>query len=118
MKHDESHVVPFAELGKDDVARVGGKNASLGEMTRRLGEAGIRVPDGFATTARAYREFLEHNELADRIEERLAEYHHDRASLEETGAAIRALFEDAEWPDDRSTAIREAYRRLAEEAGT
>ena len=118
MNQDRTYVIPFGELDKDDVARVGGKNASLGEMTRRLGEVGIRVPDGFATTARAYRDFLEHNELADRIERLLADYHDGASSLEEAGAAIRELFEETEWPDDIAAAIREAYRRLAEEAGT
>ena len=57
----------FAELGLDDVETVGGKNASLGEMVQHLAKAGVRVPDGFATTAEAYRRFLAHEGLADRI---------------------------------------------------
>ncbi len=65
-------VVPFAELGVADVARVGGKNASLGEMIRHLSPAGIRVPDGFATTADAYRRFLQANDLAAPIAATLA----------------------------------------------
>ena len=56
------------QLGMQDLEQVGGKNASLGEMIRHLSEAGVSVPGGFATTADAYREFLNHNGLAERIE--------------------------------------------------
>ena len=63
--------VRFEHLGMHDVARVGGKNASLGEMIRGLASAQVRVPDGFATTADAYREFLAHQGLAARIDARL-----------------------------------------------
>ena len=63
----------FAELGLGDVEQVGGKNSSLGEMVSSLSELGIRVPDGFATTADAYRRFIGDTGLADRINERLGD---------------------------------------------
>ena len=59
------YVVWFQDLGKDDVEHVGGKNASLGEMISNLSAAGVSVPGGFATTAEAFREFLEHNNLTE-----------------------------------------------------
>ena len=73
----------------DDVAQVGGKNASLGEMIQRLGDRGIRVPIGFATTAHAYRGFLRANDLDDRIAGHLRDLH-DGTPLAEVGAAATA----------------------------
>ncbi|MPZ50217.1 MAG: phosphoenolpyruvate synthase [Dehalococcoidia bacterium] len=102
----------FEELGTQDVGSVGGKNASLGELVRRLKTAGIRVPDGFATTVKAYRRFLAHNGIAPQIEERLQALAIGEASLETTGKSIRDLFLRSEFPDDISAAIREAYREL------
>ena len=64
------YVIPFSELRLDDVPQVGGKNASLGEMISQM-PGSVRVPDGFATTADAYREFLSHQGLAGRIEAEL-----------------------------------------------
>ncbi|MFN7276394.1 MAG: PEP/pyruvate-binding domain-containing protein, partial [Betaproteobacteria bacterium] len=64
-------VIPFEELRMSDVERVGGKNASLGEMISQLSRAGVRVPGGFATTAEAFREFLEGTGLARRIAQAL-----------------------------------------------
>lgn len=66
------YILEFASLGMNDVDRVGGKNASLGEMIQNLSKAGVSVPGGFATTADAYRSFLAHNGLADRIAAELA----------------------------------------------
>ena len=73
-------VAPFEHLRMSDVEAVGGKNASLGEMISQLAASGVRVPGGFATTAHAFREFLKHNGLAERIEARL-----DRCVLETPG---------------------------------
>ena len=67
----ERLVVPFQELRMQDVDSVGGKNASLGEMISQLAGAGVRVPGGFATTAHAFRVFLRHAGLAERIAKRL-----------------------------------------------
>ena len=68
----DNYILWFNELGMNDVERVGGKNASLGEMISNLAGAGVSVPHGFATTAHAYREFLAHENLADRINQALA----------------------------------------------
>lgn len=68
----ENYVVWFDKLRMTDVEHVGGKNASLGEMISQLASSGVRVPGGFATTAQAYRDFLAHNGLSDRINEMLA----------------------------------------------
>jgi pyruvate,water dikinase len=108
---------PFTELGKDDVAQVGGKNASLGEMTQRLRSAGIQVPQGFATTAQAYRDFLAANDLSAPIKALLADYREQRKPLEAVGAAIRRLLIDAPWPAPMAEAIRAAYRQLARDIG-
>ena len=84
------YIIPFRELDLGSVAKVGGKNASLGEMIGELAGAGIRVPDGFATTAYAFREFLAHNGLADRIGDRLRALDvDDVAALAKAGAEIR-----------------------------
>ena len=68
---DKAYVVPFEQLRMTDVDIVGGKNASLGEMISQLAEAGVQVPTGFATTALAFRDFLHHNNLTERIAQRL-----------------------------------------------
>jgi len=84
------YTIPFAELGRHDVALVGGKNSSLGEMIANLSALGVTVPEGFATTADAYREFLAHDGLAERIRAELAALDvDDVARLAETGARIR-----------------------------
>ena len=110
-------ILPFEEIGSDDVARVGGKNASLGEMVAVLSERGIRVPRGFATTAEAYRCFLEHNELGEQIGERLAALHEGKTSLKKTGREIRKAFESAAIPEEIAAALRGAYRDLAARCG-
>lgn len=69
------HVIPFTELGRRDVGKVGGKNASLGELTAHLGAAGVRVPPGFATTAQAYEELLDAGGLRTSIVEQISRLH-------------------------------------------
>ncbi len=69
----EPYVIPLGGLGMADVQTVGGKNASLGEMISQLSDLGVRVPDGFATTAQAYRDFLAQNKLGERIHAVLSE---------------------------------------------
>jgi pyruvate,water dikinase len=103
----------FKDLGLGDVDSVGGKNASLGEMVQHLSKAGVRVPDGFATTADAYRRFLAHEGLADRISAMLADLDvEDTRSLAEAGAQIRDLVEGQPFPADLDTDIRAAYEQL------
>ncbi|MER5205989.1 phosphoenolpyruvate synthase [Streptomyces sp. NPDC002825] len=109
-------VVPFDELGRSDVARVGGKNASLGEMANRLGAAGLRVPPGFATTAEAYVELLAVRGLRDAVEEQIGRLHQG-APLDEVGAAIRSLFLAQQLPASLRDALLAAYERLASESG-
>jgi pyruvate,water dikinase len=113
-----SNIAWFAELGLDDVEHVGGKNASLGEMVQHLSKAGVRVPDGFATTADAYRRFLAHEGLADHINGVLAELDvEDTRALAAAGADIRDAVERQPFPADLEDEIRTAYERLVGEAG-
>ncbi|MBT9255082.1 phosphoenolpyruvate synthase [Phycicoccus sp. MAQZ13P-2] len=108
----------FRELGLDDVESVGGKNASLGEMVQHLSAAGVAVPDGFATTADAYRAFLGETGLAERISGLLADLDvDDTRRLAEVGREIREAVEAQPFPEDLDRDIRAAYERLAGEAG-
>ncbi len=102
----------LSEVDAGDVASVGGKNASLGEMLGSLGDRGIRVPDGFAVTAAAYRHFLAENDLEGRIAALLEEWAGGGLSLARAGESIRSLMLSAEIPDDLAGEIREAYREL------
>jgi pyruvate,water dikinase len=104
----------FQDLGSDDVPVVGGKNASLGEMIRVLKDEGIRVPDGFATTADAYWAFLEANDITEKIGSHLKDLQSGDASLQQVGKMIRRLFRHGNFPQDIAEAIRKAYRELCE----
>ena len=109
-------VVPFEQLRMSDVEVVGGKNASLGEMISQLptGPDGVRVPTGFATTAHAFREFLKHGGLTERISQRLATLDtEDVRALAVAGAEIRGWIEAQPFPADLETAIRGAFAKLA-----
>ncbi len=114
---DQRHVVWFEDVGMGDVAIVGGKNASLGEMVRTLESRGVRVPPGFATTADAYRSFVDANEIAPAARSWLERFHAGQASLRETGNALRELFLGSEFPEDIAEAIRASYRSLGERSG-
>ena len=106
-------VVPFENLRMSDVESVGGKNASLGEMISQL-PTGVRVPTGFATTAHAFRQFLQHDGLADKINARLSQLDtEDVRALAEAGAAIRAMVEAQPFPADLQQAIHEAFATLS-----
>ena len=100
----------------EDVPRVGGKSASLGEMTRRTG---VPVPYGFATTAEAYRYFIKANKLDEKMAALLSEIKdpNDTRTLQSVGARIRELIESAEMPKDLEQAIVNAYNALAEKVG-
>ena len=105
-------VVPFEKLRMTDVDSVGGKNASLGEMISQL-PSGVKVPTGFATTAHAFREFLQHDGLTDRINAKLnALDTEDVRALASVGAEIRAMVEAQPFPADLEKAIREAFVQL------
>ena len=106
-------VVPFEKLRMTDVEAVGGKNASLGEMISQLPQ-GVRVPTGFATTAHAFRQFLAHDGLAERIRQRLATLDtEDVRALAEVGAQIRGWIEAQPFPADLEKAIRDAFATLS-----
>ena len=106
----------FSDLGMGDVARVGGKNASLGEMISNLAAAGIQVPDGFATSADAYREFIRHEGLDERIQGLLAGLDvDDVAALQKTGKQIRAWITDTPLPPALKKEIRAAWSQLTAE---
>jgi pyruvate,water dikinase len=112
-KPRRTYVRPFDTLTNDDVSVVGGKNASLGEMIGALKEQGIRVPDGFATTAETYRRYLAANELEDEIKAQLDAMAAGKQSLSETGTAIRDRIREGTMPDAMAEAIREAYSELS-----
>lgn len=102
----------FDDLSARDVGMVGGKNASLGEMIGTLSARGIRVPGGFATTADAYWEFLDANDMRGRVREQLAALRQG-AELSQVAGSIRAMFADAEFPPHIARDIAEAYEDLA-----
>ncbi|QEY63888.1 phosphoenolpyruvate synthase [Metapseudomonas lalkuanensis] len=108
------YVVSLDKLGVHDVEHVGGKNASLGEMISNLAGAGVSVPGGFATTAQAYRDFLEQSGLNDRIHAALDRLDVDDVNaLAKTGAEIRQWVMDAEFPARLDAEIRSAFAELA-----
>jgi len=110
-------VLWFEEVGRGDVARVGGKNASLGEMVRTLTPKGIKVPPGFATTADAYWRFVDENVIRSRISDFLKGLESGSMTLAEAGHAIRSTFLKGEWPADTAAAIVKAYRELCARMG-
>jgi pyruvate,water dikinase len=112
------YVIRLRELGINDVDKVGGKNASLGEMIQHLTQLGVRVPGGFATTAGAYREFLAHDGLDQRIEAELDALDVDDVNtLAQVGAKIRGWILDQPFQPALEQAIDQAYERLAENSG-
>ncbi|MDD2775127.1 MAG: phosphoenolpyruvate synthase [Gallionella sp.] len=112
----QRYVMPFESLGIADIASVGGKNASLGEMICHLGASGVIVPGGFATTAQAYRDFLHDNGLDVRIEATLATLDvSDVVALATAGAEIRSWIVTAPLPARLEAEIREHYAVLSED---
>ena len=113
-----SHILWLHDLRLTDLAQVGGKNSSLGEMIGNLAKLGVSVPGGFATTADAFREFIAHNHLHERIFDRLAALDvEDVPALMKAGAEIRGWVIDAPLQPALDAAIREAYARLCAENG-
>jgi len=109
------YTIPFSELGRHDVATVGGKNSSLGEMIANLASLGVSVPGGYATTADAYREFLEHEGLAARIKAELDALDVDDVGrLAETGARIRGWILAAPFPAALEREVTERYAAMCE----
>jgi pyruvate,water dikinase len=106
-------VIWFEELRRDDIPRVGGKNASLGEMVCKLQAKGVSVPPGFATTADAYWEFVETNDLRQVIDRAVQAYRDRKIPLAEAGQVLRSAFLRSEFPERTAAAIRAAYRKLS-----
>lgn len=108
-----AHVIPLENLRNTDVGSVGGKNASLGEMISQLHAKGVRVPTGFATTAHAFREFLAHNKLDEKIAKELKTLNtDDTTALAISGKKIRQWIVDTPFPSDLEKSIEENYTRL------
>jgi pyruvate,water dikinase len=109
-------VRPLEEFGKDDVDRVGGKNASLGEMIGALKSAGVRVPDGVAVTVAGYRDYLRHNGLGELIAEAVRDLDtSDARQVARAGERIRRAVGRGEFPAELAEEIRDAYIRLSEQ---
>ena len=109
----EDYIIWFDHLGMSDVDRVGGKNASLGEMISNLANAGVTVPGGFATTAHAYREFLAKDGLRDKIDETLDKLDiNDVNELARVGSNIRQWILETPFPESLDKALRESFAQL------
>lgn len=115
-KSDKKYILWFNEIGMEDVSVVGGKSASLGEMSQNVK---VPVPPGFATTAEAYRHFIKKNDLAEKIEKVLSELENpnDTRTLQKVGAKIRELIVKSKVPDDLAREIKKYYRELEDRAG-
>lgn len=112
-------ILPFSSIRLADLPQVGGKNSSLGEMVNALSGLGVKVPNGFAVTADAYRHFLKENDLVARIDEAIAALDPTKLDrLEATGSLIRQWIRSAEMPEDLKREIRAAYNEREKEYGT
>ncbi|MEZ8865057.1 phosphoenolpyruvate synthase [Vibrio splendidus] len=111
----QNNTLWFNGLSMEDVDKVGGKNASLGEMVSNLANAGVSVPNGFATTSYAFNNFLDYKGLDERIHQLLDELDvEDVDALRKTGATIRQWVLDAPFPESLEQDIRDNYRELIE----
>ena len=112
------HLRFFKDIKIDDVPQVGGKNASLGEMFRALTPKGINLPNGYSTTADAYRYFLDYADIRDSITKELEGLNvEDVADLQKRGAAVRQIILDAKLPEDFEAEVRKAYKELCDVVG-
>ncbi len=115
----QSLILWFDQINNDDVALVGGKNASLGEMYSQLTDQGIRIPNGFAITARAYREFVNSSGLAEIIREQLEDLDtSDIKSLQKSGKIVREAFLKVDLSEQLQEEIEAAYKDLSESYGS
>ena len=111
-------ILEFEQINIHDIPRVGGKNASLGEMIQQLVPQGVRVPTGFATTAYAYRYFIERAGLETQLRSHLTNLDiDDVTALRRCGRAVRSLILDTPFPAELETAIAQAYRALCTSSG-
>jgi pyruvate,water dikinase len=112
MEKNGRYIRWFDTLSMKDVPVVGGKNASLGEMISSLKDEGIRVPDGFATTADAYRKFMREGGIEEDVTSLLDELENGKKTLDTVGKKIRRLFTKTSFPEEFEEALRNAYRNL------
>lgn len=116
--HTHDSIIWLNQVSLNDIDSVGGKNASLGEMIQNLSTVGVRVPTGFATTAQAYRDFLDKEGLAGRINALLKQLDVDNISqLQTTGKTIREWIIAQEFSADFMAQVEKAYQRLSSELG-
>jgi pyruvate, water dikinase len=118
MISGNANTVRFDQITIADIARVGGKNASLGEMISQLGKSGVRVPAGFAITAAAYQAFIEANRLTEPIAATISAYKAGAMTLQAAGASVRELMRSGSIPDQLAVDIRTAYDELARQLNT
>ncbi|MFA9461527.1 phosphoenolpyruvate synthase [Thiohalorhabdus methylotrophus] len=112
------YIIWFQDLSMDMVSQVGGKNASLGEITRNLAEAGVRVPGGFAVTAKSYRALIDGAELREPLRELFRDLDiSNRADLAFAGERARGWILNAEMPAELEREIRDAYERMCSDRG-
>jgi pyruvate, water dikinase len=116
MAMKPANVLWFEDLSRGDVALVGGKNSSLGEMVQNLGKKGIKVPSGFATTAEAYRAYLTANDLDAGIDDVISRWQDHKITLQEAGSRVRAMILAGDWPKDIEADILRSYRVLSRRA--
>ncbi|MBU4420748.1 MAG: phosphoenolpyruvate synthase [Proteobacteria bacterium] len=117
-KHDKAFILWFDDILIEDVALIGGKNASLGEMYQKLSSKGVAVPHGFAITSYAYRHLIKTAGIENEVIDAMAGLDtHDMKNLQERGKKVRNIIRNAEFPDDLRQAIVEAYRKMEEEYG-
>ncbi len=114
----QKNILWFEEVSNKDVALVGGKNASLGEMYQKLTKKKVNIPNGFALTAHAYRYFMKESGLMDRIKEILKDLDtHDIRNLSERGEKVREAIMAAELPEDLKEEIAKAYQKMEKQYG-
>ncbi|MEN6623106.1 MAG: PEP/pyruvate-binding domain-containing protein, partial [Smithella sp.] len=110
---DNKLILWFDTIELADLAQVGGKNASLGEMRKELISKGVNIPDGFAVTAHAYRHLLSYSGITGEITKLLSDLNtHDIKNLSDRGKKIRSLIYNAKFPDDLREEIIQAYKKL------
>jgi pyruvate,water dikinase len=115
---ENKFILGLHEAGLGDIERVGGKNASLGEMIQHLGKLGIRIPAGFIITVDAYESFISYNQLADKISGLISEIDYESMeSLRRSGLQIRNMIRNTKFPPDLSNMIIKAYYQLSSEYG-
>ena len=117
-KGREVYIRRLEDLAREDVETVGAKNATLGDMMRKLKKHGILFPQGFATTAQAYRDFIRSNDLEPKMRQILERYRQEQIPVGEVSRSIRLLFQPAKFPPNVVQEIEKAYERLSENDGS